>query len=71
MKTYIQDDSGYDIGANFDRACGDTEVRLAPEEFAKPGHVIGYIAGNPASRFEFMRHPVVRVHVRKSAIIHK
>jgi hypothetical protein len=72
MTFYIQDDSGFDVGANFDRACGDTPViRFGHDEYAKPGHCIAYIAGNPNSRLGFMRSPVVRVHVRKNAIIER
>ena len=33
---------GADIDANFWRAKEDTPVYLAPEEYAKPGHVIAY-----------------------------
>jgi len=32
--------------------------------------VIGYIAGDPASRLAFMRSARVRVHVVKSALRH-
>lgn len=46
----------------------DTPISLAPNGCAKPGNVIGYIAGDPASNLGFMRTPRVRVHVRRAAI---
>ncbi len=69
MTTYILKGYGFDVGANFARAAFDTPIELAPADYAKPGHVIGYIAGNPASVFSFMRGDRVRVHVLKSAIV--
>jgi hypothetical protein len=66
--TYIKAGNGFDIGQNFARATENTPIKLAPGEYAKPGNVIGYIAGNPASHLGFMRAPLVRVHVRRSAI---
>ena len=66
--TYIKAGYGFDVGQDFDRVTVDTPIDLAPSEFAKPGNVIGYIAGNPTSKLGFMRAPRVRVHVRRSAI---
>ena len=60
---------GFDIGQNFARASKDTPIRLAPEEFAKPGHVIGYIAPDPTSSLGFLRYGAeIRIHVRKDAV---
>jgi hypothetical protein len=60
---------GYHVGQDFNRA-GNTnvEIELAPKEYAKPGNVIGYIAGDPKSNLGFMRAARVRVHVTKQAI---
>ena len=60
---------GFTVGGDFARAAADTPVRLAPSEHAKPGHVIGYIAGNPKSGLSFLRTmPEVRVHVLRQAL---
>jgi hypothetical protein len=68
MTTYIKAGWGFDVGQNFDRVMVDTPIALAPGEYARPGNVIGYIAGDPASNLGFMRTARVRVHVRRSAI---
>ena len=70
MASYIREGCGFHVGQDFDRVTCDTPIELAPKEFALPGHVIGYIAGDPASRLCFMRAPRIRVHVRKSALRH-
>jgi hypothetical protein len=66
--TYIKAGWGFDVGQDFSRVAVDTPITLAPTEYAKPGNVIGYIAGSPASKLGFMRAPRVRVHVRRDAI---
>ena len=66
---YIRKGWGADIGNDFARMAEDTPITLAPTEFAKPGYVIGYIAGNPKHSLGFMRAARVRVHVQKQAIV--
>jgi hypothetical protein len=66
---YIKAGFGFDVGQDFSRVAADTQIELAPGEYAKPGHVIGYIAGNPSSKLGFMQSPRVRVHLRRSGII--
>ena len=61
---YIPAGTGFDVGANFARARTDTPITLEPREYAKPGYVIGYIAGDKASALGFMRADRVRVHVQ-------
>jgi hypothetical protein len=71
MKTYIKSGWGFDVGQNFARATVDTPIEIAPQEYAKPGHVIGYLAENPASSLGFLKYGhngKVRVHVRKDSI---
>jgi hypothetical protein len=65
MATYIKAGNGFDVGQDFNRVMVDTPITLAPTEYARPGNVIGYIAGNPASNLGFMRAPRVRVHMRR------
>ena len=67
--TYIKHGCGYHVGQDFNRANGLTPIDLAPGEHASPGHVIGYIAGDPASRLGFMRRDIVRVHVRRDHLV--
>jgi hypothetical protein len=67
--TYIKAGHGFNVGQDFSRVMVDTPIELAPSEYAKPGHVIGYIAGDLQSGLGFMRKPRVRVHVRRSGII--
>jgi hypothetical protein len=69
MATYIKAGHGFDVGQDFDRVMVDTPITLAPGEYARPGNVIGYIAGDIQSPLGFMRTPRVRVHVRRSGII--
>lgn len=71
MSWYIQAGYGFDVGQDFDRAAADTPIELAPNEFARPGCVIGYIAGDPSSRLGFMRPPRVRVHVPRRGLIER
>jgi hypothetical protein len=59
---------GFDVGQDFARAETDTPIELAPDEFAKPGHVIGYIKGDLQSPLGFLRRTRVRVHVTKQAL---
>jgi len=66
--SYIKAGWGYDVGYDFNRTAVDTPIELAPTEYAKPGNVIGYIAGDPKHRYGFMRSARVRVHVPKQAI---
>jgi hypothetical protein len=68
MQTFIKSGHGFAIGQNFSRAIEDTAITLSPSEYAKPGHVIGYIAGNPDHPLGFMRHAQVRVHVRRDCL---
>ena len=65
---HIKEGWGFTVDHNFARAKSDTPIELAPSEYAKPGHVIGYIAGDPQSPLMFLRRPKVRVHVQKSAL---
>lgn len=68
---YLKKGFGFEVGANFARASVDTPIDLAPDEYARPGHVIGYIPENPASSLGFLRHGTngkVRVHCLVSAI---
>jgi hypothetical protein len=66
MAIYIKAGNGFDVGQDFNRVMVDTPITLAPGEYAKPGNVIGYIAGDPTSNLGSMRTP--RVHVRRTAI---
>lgn len=59
---------GFDVEHDFARATKDTPIEIATDEYAKPGCVIGYIEGNPESTLGFMRHPRIRVHVKKQAL---
>lgn len=68
MAKFIKQGFGFDVGYDFARAVSDTPIELAPKEFAKPGFVIGYIAGDMQSRLGFMRRDRVRVHVRKDGL---
>ena len=68
LNTFIRKGYGFDVQGNFARARADTPIELAPSEYAKPGCIIGYIAGDPAHQFGFMRSTRVRVHVQKVAI---
>lgn len=70
-KQFITAGWGFDIGQDFDCAIIDIPCRVAPSEYAKPGHVIAYIAADPESRVGFLRGPKggeIRVHVLKRAI---
>lgn len=61
---------GFEVGQNFARAPEDTPIRIT-EEYARPGHVIGYIAGFPDHALGFMRgdkNGDVRIHVTLNAI---
>lgn len=71
MQTFIKAGWGFDVGPNFDRAIVDIPITLAPGEYAKPGHVIGYIRGDPNSRVAFLRDKRVRVHVQRRALIER
>lgn len=68
MKYFIKAGYGFDVGPDFGRVKADTPITLDTEQYAKPGCVIGYIAGDPNSTLGFMRSKTVRVHVSKSAI---
>lgn len=68
MAWFIKEGFGFDAGYDFARAPADTAIELAPEEYAKPGHTIGYIAGNPDSKLGFLRRARVRVHVRRDGL---
>ena len=71
MATFIKSGWGFDVGLDFTRATADMPIELAPKEYAKPGHVIGYVSGNPESKLGFMRAPRIRVHCRKDGIIER
>ena len=62
---------GFNIGYDFARAPHDIEIELAPSEYAKPGHVIGYIKPLVGSLLPVLDRPVdkLRVHVLKQALI--
>lgn len=66
--THIIKGWGFDVGQDFARAVEDTPIEIDESAYAKPGHVVGYIAGNPKSTLGFLRHPKVRVHVQKQAL---
>ena len=66
--THIKAGWGFNVGNDFARAKVDTPIELAPNEYAKPGNVIGYIAGDPDSPLGFMRSARVRVHVQRVAL---
>jgi hypothetical protein len=68
MHAYIKSGYGFDVGHDFARAAEDTPIELAPKEYAKPGHVIGYIVGNPNCKLGFLRSARVRVHVRRDCL---
>jgi len=68
MQKFIKAGYGFTVGQNFARAVCDTPIELAPTEYARPGHVIGYISGNPASSLGFMRAARIRVNLRKDAL---
>lgn len=65
---YLKKGFGFNVDGNFARAKDDLEIELAPKEYAKSGHIIGYISGDPNSALSFMRSKRIRVHVLKSAI---
>ena len=66
---YIRAGWGFTVGQDFSRARVDTPIEVAPSEYAKPHHMIGYIAGDKNSSLGFMRSERVRVHVRRDALI--
>ncbi len=68
MMTYIKAGNGFDVGNDFARAMVDMPIEIASGEYSKPGHIIGYVAGDPKSPLGFMRAARVRVHVRINAI---
>jgi hypothetical protein len=68
MSTYIKSGWGFTVGQNFDRAIVDIPIDLAPSEYAKPGHVAGYIKGDPDSRVAFLRGNRIRVQVVKRGL---
>lgn len=70
-QTYIKSGWGFTVGQDFARATADTPVELSPKEYAKGGHVIGYIAVNPAANLGFLKYGTggkVRVHVQLQAL---
>ena len=66
--TMIKKGWGFDVGGNFARAKEDIPIELAPNEYAKPHHVIGYISGDKNHSLGFMRYPRIRVHVKREAL---
>jgi hypothetical protein len=68
VSSYIKSGWGFTVGQNFDRAIVDIPIDLAPGEYAKPGHAIGYIKGDPDSRVAFLRGARIRVHVATQAL---
>lgn len=71
MATYLLAGNGFDVGQDFGRAEADTLIEVDAKAYARPGYVIGTIAGDPASRRGFMRRERVRIHCRKSAIVER
>ena len=69
MTTYLKAGYGFDVGFDFARAERDEPIELAPSEYAKPGCIIGYIAGRKDHPLGFMRADRVRVHCRRQDII--
>jgi len=70
-KHYIKAGWGFNVQQDFARAKVDTPIELAPSEYAKPGHVIGYIAEDAKSSLGFLRYGSkgkVRVHARLDSI---
>lgn len=65
--TYIKKGYGFNVGYDFARAWADLPIELT-DGYAKPGHVVGYIAGKPDSSLGFLRVARVYVHVQKSAL---
>ena len=61
---------GFHVGCDFARAPTDLEITLAPEEYAKPGCVIGYIKPLTGSKLPVLDRNVdrLRVHVLKQAL---
>ena len=68
MEHVIKKGWGFDVDVNFARATDDLPIELTPGEPAKPGHVIGYIAGTPNHPHTFMRGEKIRVHVQTRAV---
>lgn len=62
---------GFNVGADFARAPHDLEIELAPNEYAKPNCVIGYIKPLTGSKLPVLDRNCdkLRVHVSKSALI--
>lgn len=68
---FLRSGWGFDVGQNFARAAKDTPCEIAPNEYAKPGHVIAYIPENPESSLGFLRYGSggkVRIHARRESI---
>ena len=72
MKTYIKVGYGFHVGQDFGRVSEDTPITLAPDEYARPGHAIGYIPAMPDRPEGFLRNGnrdgLIRVHVAKDCI---
>jgi antirestriction protein ArdC len=66
--TFIRAGYGFNVGYDFARLRVDTPIELAPNEFARPGEFIGYIAGDPTSSLGFLRAPRVRVLITRAAL---
>ena len=65
---YIKAGYGFNVGYDFARAKTDTPIEIDEKAYAKPGYVIGYIAGDPQSTLGFMQSKRVRVHVQKDCL---
>lgn len=66
----ISKGTGFTVQMDFARAREDTPIlEIASNEYARPGHVIAYIAGDPQHTLGFMRSKRVRCHVREQDII--
>ena len=72
MKTYIRVNRGFHVGQDLGRVSRDTPITLAPDEYARDGHVIGYIPAMTERPEAFLRignrHGLIRVHVAKDCI---
>ncbi len=69
MAAHIKKGYGFHVDYDFTRATRDIPITIDPDAYAKPGNVVGIIAGDPDSPLGFMRRDKIRVHVTKAAII--
>ncbi len=53
---YIKAGFGFTVGYDFARAAVDTPIEVDPAGYAEPGHVTGWIAGDPGSKLGAQSH---------------